>query len=385
MRHTIVLATTVDVSLTLLRGFPEFLVSRGWDVHIVSSGGPRLSALSTLEGVTVHVIPMRRAPSPIADATALFAWLRLLRRVRPTVVSLGTPKASLLGLVAARMRRVPVRQYLLRGLRLHTTRGVLRTVLRLSERTAMAMATDVVAVSGSLRAEALSLKLNGRRDIAVVGGGSSNGIDLTQFAVERFDADARAALAASLDLRPAIPVVGFVGRLTRDKGIDTLLLAVEEMQAHGTAVELLLIGGYDDDEAERWIRDARDRGLHVTVVDHVADPAPYIALFDIACIPSLREGFCNAAAEASAMGVPVVGTRVTGMVDPIRDGVTGLLSAAGDHRALARHLTALVVDPARAEALGAAGAAFIRENYERTTVQGRYEARLQALASGRNA
>jgi hypothetical protein len=151
MRNTIVLATTVDVSLTLLKGFPAFLVSRGWDVHVVSSGGPRLSALGEIDGVTVHVIPMRRAPSPFADAIALRAWVRLLRRLQPTVVSLGTPKASLLGLVAARICRVPARQYLLRGLRLHTTRGVLRAVLRISERMAMAMSTDVVAVSASLR------------------------------------------------------------------------------------------------------------------------------------------------------------------------------------------------------------------------------------------
>lgn len=381
MPKSIVLATTVDVSLGLLKGYPSFLVAQGWDVHVVSSGGERLSALGELDGVTVHAIPMRRAPSPIADAAALLAWVRLLRELSPDAVSLGTPKASLLGLVAARMRRVPVRQYILRGLRLHTTRGLLRRILWVSERAAIAMSTDVVAVSRSLRDEAVDLGLDRRGRMSVVGEGSSNGIDLEQFDAGRFTTAETEQRAASLALRPGVPTIGFVGRLTRDKGIDTLLKAVERVQV-ATPVDLLLIGGYDDEEAESWIDGARSRGVHVTVVDHVADPAPYIAMFDVACIPSLREGFCNAAAEASAMGIPVVGTRVTGMVDPILDGETGLLSAPGDDRALAAHLSALLTDPERAADLGRAGAVFIRDNYERSSVQSRYEARLAAATTG---
>lgn len=382
MRKTIVLATTVDVSLTLLKGYPAFLVSRGWDVHIVSSGGARLTALGELDGVTVHVIPMRRAPAPLADAAALLAWVRLLRRLRPTAVSLGTPKASLLGLIAARICRVPVRQYVLRGLRLQTTTGILRTVLRLSERMAMAMATDIVAISDSLRVEAVDLKLNGRTPIDVVGAGSSNGIDLVQFDANRFDSADSEKLVASVGLRPGAPTIGFVGRLTRDKGIDTLLEAVELLRTDGLPADLLLVGGYDDQDAETWIQGARERGVHVTVVDHVADPAPYIALFDVACIPSLREGFCNAAAEASAMAVAVVGTRVTGLVDSIRDGETGLLSEPGNAAALAANLSALLNDADRATQLGRAGEVFVRDNFDRTVVQGLYEMRLRTLVAG---
>lgn len=382
MRKTIVLATTVDVSLTLLKGYPAFLVSRGWDVHIVSSGGARLTALGELDGVTVHVIPMRRAPAPLADAAALLAWVRLLRRLRPTAVSLGTPKASLLGLIAARICRVPVRQYVLRGLRLQTTTGILRTVLRLSERMAMAMAMDIVAISDSLRVEAVDLKLNGRTPIDVVGAGSSNGIDLVQFDANRFDSADSEKLVASVGLRPGAPTIGFVGRLTRDKGIDTLLEAVELLRTDGLPADLLLVGGYDDQDAETWIQGARERGVHVTVVDHVADPAPYIALFDVACIPSLREGFCNAAAEASAMAVAVVGTRVTGLVDSIRDGETGLLSEPGNAAALAANLSALLNDADRATQLGRAGEVFVRDNFDRTVVQGLYEMRLRTLVAG---
>lgn len=382
MRKTIVLATTVDVSLTLLKGYPAFLVSRGWDVHIVSSGGARLTALGELDGVTVHVIPMRRAPAPLADAAALLAWVRLLRRLRPTAVSLGTPKASLLGLIAARICRVPVRQYVLRGLRLQTTTGILRTVLRLSERMAMAMATDIVAISDSLRVEAVDLELNGRTPIDVVGAGSSNGIDLVQFDANRFDSADSEKLVASVGLRPGAPTIGFVGRLTRDKGIDTLLEAVELLRTDGLPADLLLVGGYDDQDAETWIQGARERGVHVTVVDHVADPAPYIALFDVACIPSLREGFCNAAAEASAMAVAVVGTRVTGLVDSIRDGETGLLSEPGNAAALAANLSALLNDADRATQLGRAGEVFVRDNFDRTVVQGLYEMRLRTLVAG---
>ena len=117
----IVLGVTVDLSLRLMAGFPQYLAERGWDVHVVSSPGARLDALAGVDGVTVHALTMAREPSPVSDLRSLIAWMRLLRRLRPDVVSVGTPKAGLLGGIAARLTRVPGRVYMLRGLRLETS------------------------------------------------------------------------------------------------------------------------------------------------------------------------------------------------------------------------------------------------------------------------
>ncbi|MGP3535792.1 glycosyltransferase [Microbacterium sp. RD1] len=378
MPPRVVLATTIDVSLSLMKGLPEALVARGWDVHVVSSGGPRLSELAETRGVTVHAIAMRRNPSPLRDAVAIIQWYRLLREVRPDVLSVGTPKASLLGLLAARLARVPSRQYVLRGLRLETARGPLRPILLATEMISVAASTDVVAVSESLRRKAVASGIARKRAISVIGEGSSNGVDLTQYDPSRFPEEVRVELRSRLGLDASSPVVGFVGRITHDKGIGALVAAVLRSRQSGIACQLLVVGATEDAVVAREMDRVRAAGIPVVVTGHIPDPAPYIALFSALCLPSLREGFSNAALEAAAMGVPVVATTATGIVDPVADGENGLLSPIGDVDALTRNLIKVLTDSQLARRLGESGR-LRAERFERSAVQAAFESRLRHL------
>lgn len=377
---SIVLGVTADTSLMLMRGFPEFLRDAGWDVHVVSSPGPLLDALGKVDGLHIHGLAMARKPAPFTDLRGLIAWVRVLRDTQPTVTLVGTPKAGLLGGLASALVRTPRRVYLLRGLRLETSTGVQRVVLTALERLAMRCATDVVAVSESLRQRAIELRLVAPDKIQVLGSGSSNGVDLA--AADSVDPGRVAEVRKELGIRRGVPVIGFVGRLTKDKGIDVLIEAIRLLVERGVAHQLLLVGAVEDSQSGDLLATLRDTGTPPLETGHVTDPAPYYRLMTLLCLPTLREGFPNVVLEAAAAGIPTVTTDATGARDSVIDGVTGLISKAGDAGSLADCLVELLTaTPAKRKKMGDMARARAEAEFARPLVWANMEAHLRAGVS----
>lgn len=330
----------------LLYGQLEDLVRRGFDVALVTSPGPDLESLVTEQKIQIHTLPIDREMAPLRDVRTLFRLTRLLGRLAPDLVNASTPKAGLLGLLAARRIGVPHRIYTLRGLRLETARGVRRRLLWLAEKLAARAAHRVIAVSPSLRQRCIELGLAPADKVEVLGPGASNGID-----PERFISDPERdleieTLRRDLDLPPGSPVIGFVGRLTRDKGVGELLDAFERIVPSHPELRLLLVGGFEEgDPLPGSLRERLLAHPRVRRTGFVADVAPYYRLMDVLAFPSYREGFPNAPLEAAAAGIPTVGFDVTGTVDAVVHGVTGLLVPAGEAGDLAGALERYLRDP----------------------------------------
>lgn len=381
--HLVYLVTHPMTARLLLDGQLRHLSDAGFEVTLVTSPGADLDGLAEREGVRVETVPMAREISPLADVGTVIRLLRLLRRLRPQVVNAGTPKAGLLGMLAARLLRVPVRVYTLRGLRLETARGFRRRLLVLTERLACSSAHRVVCVSESLRRRAVELGLVAESRAVVLGEGSSNGVDFDRFAAAAADRERSAALRRELGLSEEAPVIGFVGRFTRDKGIADLAAAFERIVARRPDARLLLLGDFEPGDpvpgelAQRLRDDPR-----VLLPGFVRDAAPYYPLMHVLAFPSYREGFPNAPLEAAAAGVPTVGYRVTGTVDAVIDGGTGRIVPAGDAEALADALAGYLDDPDLREQHGRAA----REragSFRREIVQRRWAGFFHDLARER--
>jgi glycosyltransferase involved in cell wall biosynthesis len=365
-RPHIVVGITSPQTCLVLGGRLRTLREAGFRVTLVSSPGALLTHTAAQEGVESVAIPMRREIAPLADLVSLARLWWLLYRLKPEMTEFSTPKAGLLGSMAALLCGVPTRVYFLRGLKLETCTGVKRRILLAAERLASACSHVVLCNSDSLRNQALALRVAPEAKLRLLGSGSSNGVD-----VERFS-PGPGILRARLGLPPDAPVVGFVGRLTRDKGLPELVDAFDAILAARPQAHLLLVGWFDASE------DALDRGLrsriknhpHIHMTGFVADTAPYYRAMDVMVLPTWREGFPNVVLEAAASGIPVATTLCTGSRDSVVPEVTGLLIPPGYPVAIFEAVLHLLRNPERRSRMGEAARAWVLENYVNGRVLG---------------
>ena len=332
----VVIGTTLkeQISTSFFAHIPA-LVDAGWDVHLVCAPGP-WPAGEPPAAVTVHEIDMLKTISPRHDLRALAKWTALLRELQPDVVIGGSPKGALLAMVAGRWAGVPRRIHLHRGARWETLSGSARSVTRTADKVTAAAATDVVAVSHSLAQLLQSNGVTRTRPIVLANGGSK-GVDM-----RRFHPDAR----PEPQLQPV--TLGFVGRLSADKGLEAALAALHHVGRIHQGARLLVVGDVDsaDPPADEVLHQLRN-DPNVDWQGWRTDVPAALRDFDVLVFPSAREGLPNAVIEAAATGVPAVGWDVTGVRDAICDGYSGLLVPPGDLSAFAT-ATAELVDAVRA-------------------------------------
>jgi len=365
-RPHIVVGITASQSCLILGGRLRTLREAGFRVTLVSGPGELLTRTAAEEGVESIAVPMRREMAPVSDLWSLMRLCWLLYRLKPEITEFSTPKAGLLGSVAAMLCGVPSRVYLLRGLKLETSTGVKRRILLAAERLASACSHAVLCNSESLRNQALALRVAPASKLHMLGSGSSNGVDVEHFS------PGPGILRARLCLPSDAPVVGFVGRLTRDKGLPELVEAFDAIMAAKPLAHLLLVGWFDAAE------DALDRDLRVRIKNHprihmtgyVADTAPYYRVMDVMVLPTWREGFPNVVLEAAASGIPVVTTLCTGSRDTVVPEVTGLLIPPGYPAAISEAVLQLLRNHARRCRMGMAARAWVLENYVKDYVLG---------------
>jgi len=338
----------------------------GFRVLLVSSPGELLLRTAARARVEPIAIPMRRGIAPLADLVALFRLWRLIGVRKPDIVEFGTPKAGLLGTIAAWLCRVPRRVYLLRGLRCETATGLKRGVLLAAERVASACSHVVLCNSQSLREKAIALRLAPAEKLLLLGEGSSNGVDTSRYS------PGPTHVRQKFGIPRVAPVIGFVGRLTRDKGIPELIRAFDTILREQPCARLLLVGWFDDadDALNRELRLRIERHPAIDTTGYVSDTVPYYRAMDVLVLPTWREGFPNVVLEASAAGVPVITTQCTGARDSIVPEVTGLLIPPGQPQAISEAVLRLVADPARRLHMGTAARAWAVEHYLQSQVVG---------------
>lgn len=348
---------TVPVSLNFFRGQIGYLRSQGFDVQAVSSPGEEAELARAREGILVHAVPMNRGISPLADLVSLWRLVKLIRRVKPDIVHSHTPKAGLLGTMAARLTGTRGVMLSIFGLPQMTSRGLKLRLLNMLTRFSCRLANRVWCDSHSMRQHLIESKLCHAEKIVVLGHGSSNGIESNQkFNPATYSAADRLALRAEHGIPADALTVCFVGRIVADKGMRELAGAWRILREKFPDLHLLVVGPFEpqdplDPQDEELLR--TDSRIHLAGMRQ--DVPRHLAAVDLLVNPSYREGFNVALLEASAMSLPVVATRVPGCADPVVEGVTGTLVPVRDAAALAAAIEAYVLDAALRERHGRAG------------------------------
>ncbi|MGQ9574464.1 MAG: glycosyltransferase family 4 protein [Thermoguttaceae bacterium] len=351
------IAGVPDTLWAFFGGQIAFMQRQGFEVHACTSPGEYCERFAARETIPVHPVMIRRYISPWQDLLALGRLWRLLRRLRPQIVHAHTPKAGLLGMLAAWLARVPVRIYTIHGLRLMTAAGFKRRVLRAAERLSCRLAHCVLCVGPSIRQVAVSEGLCPGAKAQVLLGGSCNGVDARRrFNPARITPQVRSALRAALGIPESALVIGFVGRVVRDKGIVELAAAWQRLRGDFPEAHLALVGPLEpEDPVPTQTLDRLRSDPRVHLAGMVPDASAYYAILDVCVLPSYREGLPYAPLEAAAMELPVVATRIAGCVDAVCEGLTGSLVPPGDVPALAAAIGRYLSDPALRRRHGRAG------------------------------
>ena len=367
------LCRIVTVSLTfetLLREQIGRIVAAGFDLTLVCSPAEGMAGAAERAGARYVPVPMARQVSPRHDPISLAALLRLFRRERFDLVHSSTPKAGLLTAVAGRLAGTPRRLHTFTGQPWVELTGPMRAAARAADRVIGRLDTHLYADSASQRGFLIAEGIVAADRIAVLGAGSISGVDLRRFTPAL--AAERPAVRARLGIAPDARVIVFVGRVTRDKGIRELVEAFGAVAASRGDAALVLVGPLEPERDPLPPATVQAIASHprIHAVGFCAEPERYLAAGDVFCLPSYREGFGTVAIEAGAMGLPVVATRVTGLVDAVVDGETGCLVPAKDAGALAAALAAVLDDRSLRQRLGEAGRARARRDFDAAIVDG---------------
>lgn len=352
----------------------------GHAVLLVASPGPEWPSLRAIPGTQAIELPIARPMAPLTDLRALVGLWRVLRRHPVDILHSTTPKAGLLAALAGLAAGVPVRLHTFTGQAWAELGGPARWIAKAADRLIIALNTRCYADSASQRAFLEAQGVAPRGKVVVLGSGSLAGVDARAFDPARHAA-AAPGVRSALGIGPADKVIGFVGRLTRDKGVAELVSAFLTLARKRDDVHLVLVGPQEPerDPLPEEARAAIGGHARIHAIGYSPAPAQYLAASDLMCLPSYREGFGNVVIEAAAMGLPAVGTAIVGLRDAIEDGVTGVLVAPKDATALAVALEAMLADDVRRRRMGESARERALRLFDAETVNARVLSEYAAL------
>lgn len=361
MRKKVLRITTVPVSLKLLLEGQLNMLNRLYEVVAVSSPGKELEEIGVREGVRTEAVYMERRIALGQDVISLLALIRLIRKEKPWMVHTMTPKAGLLGMLAARICGVPVRIHTFTGLVFPTATGIKKRLLMLTDRITCACATFINPEGEGVKNDLMRFGIT-HKELHIIGNGNVNGVD-----VSYFDRTDEVLCQAESIREEGCITFCFVGRIVGDKGINELVESFVEIIKEFPACRLILVGDFEEklDPVMPVVRRIIFENERIVFSGWKDDIRPYLAASDVFVFPSYREGFPNVILQAGAMGLPCIVTDINGSNEIIHDRVNGLIIPPHDKDALWKAMKIMVTDETIRREMGDRARNIIINRYDR--------------------
>ncbi len=331
----------------LLPGQMGFMANHGFDVLMISADGKELPEVLKKEQCRHLVVPMTRKITPLWDLKCLFQLVSIFRKEKPDIVHTHTPKAGLLGMLAARICRVKTRIHTVAGLPLMVEKGFRYRLLKCIEKLTYASANRVWPNSNSIKEFIIKNELCKADKLDIIAKGSTNGVNTGRFNKAALDEKIRNEIKNQLNYSTQNKYLLCVGRLVKDKGIVELVNVFRSLQKNNRDLQLILVGTYEpgldplpadtlhEIETNRHI-------IHVNWTDHVEY---YMALAGFFVFPSHREGFPNVLLQSGVMGLPIICSHIAGNIDVVTNNETGLIFDCGNEMQMEKLLTYALLHP----------------------------------------
>lgn len=342
----------------------EDMHNSGYDISLICDMDEEY-ADSLPEFVHKYPMQMERGVDIRGMHRAIKQMTEIFRREKFDIVQYSTPNASLYASIAAKKAKIPVRLYCQWGMVYLGFGGIKKSIFKFIEKFTCKNSTDIQPDSkGNLD----FCRKNGfytEEKSRIVWNGCANGLNVDKFDLAQKYVY-REEIRKKYDFSNQDIVLGFLGRIGRDKGFNELMLAFQQLKEKYPYVKLLYVGYNEkpdtvNQELLQYFDNCKDI---ISTNGWVDDPQRYLSAMDIFLFPSYREGFGNVVIEAEAMGVPVVVSDIPGPQNGMVDGVTGFKVPARTVVPLVEKTSILVENEALRKEFSEAGAKFAVENFD---------------------
>lgn len=344
----------------------HFLQENGFEVTVITSSVISMQDYGAAlpDSIKLRTVKMSRTISPMEDLRALKAIVTILNEGQFNIVQYVTPKAALLGSLAAWWVKVPVRLYLMWGLYYITLTGFKRFIFKTIERIVCRCSTAIAPDSKGNVKLAIKEGLCGPDKIGVVGHGSANGVDTEKFDPNKL-IEIGKQIRAELKIPESAKVFGCIAAIVGDKGVNELIEAFDIVSQKYPEAYLLYIGQTTEkDPVKPSTLKTLNGHPKIIHLGWQSQPQNYMAAMDFFVLPTYREGFGVVNIEASAMRLPVISTDVPGPQESIVNGETGILVPAKQVEPLVNAMKELLGRPLYAKKLGEAGRKHVQNYFE---------------------
>lgn len=356
--------TTVPITLqTFVLSTAEYIHNHtDWDISMICSYDEEFKR-QLPNYIHYYPVKMERGIR-IGGIKAMLEMKKIFKREKFDLIQYSTPNASLYASLAGKIAKVPVRLYCQWGMAYVGFSGIKRKVFKAIEKLVCSLSTWIEPDSNSNLEFSHEEKLFSKEKGSVIWNGSACGVNITKFDIKK-KLEYRKKIQERYGLFDDLFVFGFVGRITRDKGINELLTAFKVISEQNDNARLMMIGSTEIDstvnqELYNWAMKT-DKVIFVGYTNVVEQ---YLSAMDCYILPSYREGFGMGVIEAEAMGLPVIVSNIPGPTDAMIHKKTGLIVAKKDSVGLKKAMSYLMDNQEMAKRYGKAGIKHVETNFE---------------------
>lgn len=367
-----------------IKPFLNEYANRGVDVSIACNMDAEYEKKLKEEYPFVHTYPMSfpRGISVFGSLKSIRLLTKLFKNEKFDMVQYSTPNASMYGAVASKLEKIPVRLYCQWGMVYVTMSGIKRKVFKTIERMVCRLSTQIQPDSEGNLQFCREQGFYDETKSCIIWNGSAKGLDLTAFDVSK-KAEYSKEIKEKYNIPEDVPVIGFVGRLGKEKGCNELFRAFRRIKETFPNAKLLFVGPIEkEDTIEPELLEYFFGCDDIIKTDRVTNVEKYISAMDVFVLPSYREGFGMSVIEASAMEVPVVVTEYPGPSGGMKDGLTGYAVPVKDDDKLCECILKLMNDDSLRKEMGIAGREFVEEAFEQKTFIEKYMENRMNLLKG---
>ena len=365
-------ATSAFYDLGVLHGEIEFFGEKNWDIIIICGDKTKINKSKIHKKCQIKYINMKREPDFSRDLIVLIKIIIILIKEKPSVTCYVIPKSAFIGAIASWVARVPTRIYLLMAAKFETSIGIKRKILIFLEKLVINTSTKVLCVSESLRRLYHENMIPNRPNaISVIGKGSASGVDFEYFNSSLISEKSQVLKKKELDILNTDFVIGFIGRINKDKGVEDLIESVLKIKNNNKYdnIKLVLVGKFDSNNFidEKYIKliSETDWIKHFTFTE---DIRLIYKCMNIFVLPTYREGFPSVVLEAYAMKIPVITSNATGAIDSVVENITGLTFPVSNITKLTNSILDLIEDTDKRSLIAENGYRWAYENFNKNKI-----------------